>query len=339
MRTINWREILQDHHIAFIESGANVKRGELAIQCPFCGSADPSKHMGLNLETGWWSCWRNRSEHSGKSPLRLLMRLLNVPYYRARQIAGLGEDYVDPEGFDAVAARILGRGNQETARPGTQDRRFLTLDPDFQLISDKSRTRKHWNYLYAARGFNRRESDPGALADEYGLMAGVIGYWSDRIIIPYFQDHKLVTWTARAIGPATIRYKDLSIDDSILPPKETLFNFDCIAAGGKALVLVEGPLDVLKLDFYGKRFGVRAVGLSTNSIKEVQSFLLQGASEAFDQVIVMLDNATQLGIIDSIRMKQALHFLPNISVSAVPFGAKDAGDLTPAEVINWARNL
>lgn len=339
MRVIDWRGILTEHRIPYIESGANVKRGELAIQCPFCGSADPSKHMGLNLETGWWSCWRNRSEHSGKSPLRLLIKLINVPYYRARQIAGLGDDYVDPEGFDAVAARIMGRGQQETARPGTQDRRFLDLDPDFKPLTDAIRTRRHWNYLFATRGFNRQYGDVDKLCADYHLMAGVTGYWADRVIIPFYQDRKLVTWTGRAIGPATIRYKDLNRDDSLIPPKETLYNFDCIEDGGKALVLVEGPLDVLKLDFYGKRYGVRAVGLSTNSISDEQAFLLQGAGDRFDQVIVMMDNASSLGFVDSIKMKQSLYFINNITTSPVPCGAKDAGELTPSEVIYWARNL
>jgi hypothetical protein len=338
MRAIDWVELLREHNIPYITSGANVKRGEVSIQCPFCGSADPSKHMGLNLETGWWSCWRNRSQHSGKSPLRLIMRLLNVPYYRARQIAGLGDDYVDPEGFDAIAARVLGRG-QETARPGTVERRFLVMERDFQPLTSKIRTRRHWNYLFGARGFNRMADDPDKLAEQYGLMAGVRGKWEDRIILPYYQDGELMTWTGRAIADAMIRYKDLSIDESIRPPKETLYNFDCLREGGKVLVLLEGPFDVLKIDFYAKRFGVRAVGLSTNSIKETQAYLLQAAGDAFDQTIIMMDNATQLGIIDSIKMKHDLFFIKNISTAPVPFGSKDAGALTPAQVIEWARNL
>ncbi len=339
MKPINWEQILRENHIPFIESGPNVKCGELAIQCPFCGSADPSKHMGLNRETGWWSCWRNRAEHSGKSPLRLLMRLLNVPYHRARQIAGLNNDYIDPEGFDAVAARLMGRNSEQTSRPGSVDRRFLDLDPEFEVITDRIRTRKYWNYLFATRGFNRWDDDVSELCRLYGLMASTHRRWMGRIIMPYYQDRKLVTWTGRAIAPATIRYMDLSIDDSIIPPKDTLYNHDAMLEGGKALIIVEGPFDVLKLDFYGRRYGVRAVGLSTNSIKDRQAYLLQTAQDAFDRCIVMLDNATRLGVVDSMRMKQDLFFLRNLSTSPVPNGKKDAGDLTPDEVIDFAKNL
>lgn len=339
MRAFDWRRLLTEQRIPFIESGANVKRGELAIQCPFCGSADPSKHMGLNLETGWWSCWRNRSMHSGKSPVRLIMRLLRVPYGRAREIAGLGDDYVDPEGFDAVMARFMGRNPD--VRPEQIDRRFLEFDEGFTPITDAIRTRRYWNYLYG-RGFTG-SSDAGndieLLCKLYKLRAGMRGPWVDRLVIPYFQDGKLVTWTARAITPATIRYRDLDLETSLLAPKETLFNHDCMAGGGKALVIQEGPIDALKIDFYGQPYGVRSVALSTNSIQEAQTYLLQGAVDRFERVIVMMDNATKLGIIDSMRMKQQLFFLKNVSIEPVPYGVKDGGALTPRQVINWAVRL
>ncbi len=339
MRPIDWKRLLTEQRIPYIETGANVKRGEVAIQCPFCGSADPSKHMGLNLETGWWSCWRNRSMHSGKSPLRLIMRLLGVPYGRARELAGLGDDYIDPEGFDAVAARLMGRN--KNIRPEQMERRFLTLDKEFLPITDGMRTRRFWNYLYQ-RGFNGRSAagqDVDVLCKLYNLRAGTQGAWADRIVIPYYLDKKLVTWSARAITQATVRYRDLDLDTSLMAPKDTLFNHDCINGGGKALVIVEGPFDALKIDFYGEPHGVRAVAMSTNSLKDAQIYLLQVAADKFDRIIVMLDNASSLGLIDSMRMKSALFFLNNVSIEPVPYDAKDAGELTPEQTINWATSL
>lgn len=336
MRVFDWERLFKEQRVPYIESGANVKRGELAIQCPFCGSADPSKHMGVSPETGWWSCWRNRAQHSGKSPLRLIMRLLNVPYYRAREIAGLDADYVDPEGFDAVAARVMGR-NQEVIKPSGDDRRFLTLEEDFVTITPRGRTRRHWEYLFYDRGFDL-DADVALLVKLYNLKAGT-GKWSDRIIIPYYQDNKLVTWTGRAIATATIRYKDLSIDESLLAPKETLYNHDAMLVKGKALVLVEGPFDVLKIDFYGMQNGVRAVGLSTNSIKDQQAFLLQSAISNYEKVVVMLDTKSRLGVVDSMRLKQELYFIPNLVIAPVPFDAGDGGALTPDQVIEWSATI
>lgn len=336
MRVMDWERLLTEQRIPFVTSGPNVSRGELNVQCPFCGSADPSMHMGLNRETGWWSCWRNRAEHSGKSPLRLVMRLLRVPYEKAREVCGLGNDYVDPEGFDAVAARVLGRASA-TARPGTVERRFLDFADGMLPIDGRGRTRMHRDYLLG-RGFDgasRAGEDVDVLCGLYGLRAGV-GYWNGRVIIPYFQDGELVTWTGRAIGESTARYKDLDVKESVLPAKETLFNHDCIPGGGRTLAVVEGPVDALKLDFYGRPWGVRAVALSTNSVSEAQAFLLQPAADGFAETVVMMDNASALGVADSMRMRAALRFLGNVTSAPVPFGAKDAGALRPEQVIAWA---
>lgn len=340
MRALSWERVLAEHRVPFITAGPNVKRGEINIRCPFCGSADPSQHMGINLETGWWSCWRNRAQHSGKSPLRLLMRLLNVPYAQAREIAGLSNDYVDPEGFDAVAARLMGRGKD--ARPGTVERRALQLDDKFEPVTGKMRTRRYWNYLFADRGFNgssKAGEDVDVLCELYQLHAGDGWQWRDRLILPYIQDGQLVTWTGRAITPSKYRYLDLSVDESILPAKETLYNHDALLAHGKALVLLEGPFDALKVDFYGRPWGVRAVALSTNSVSDEQAFLLQAASGHFDRTLVMMDNASVLGIVDSMRLKQELRFMPNLAIVPVPAGRKDAGELTPEQATNWARAL
>jgi len=339
MRALEWERVLREQRVPYIDTGPNVKRGEINIRCPFCGSADPSFHMGLSLETGWWSCWRNRAAHSGKSPLRLLMRLLGIPYERAREIAGLGDGYVDPEGFDAVVARIMGRLKNE-GRPEQIQRRVLYLDDSFiEIEANRARTRRFWDYLYNDRGFDLYADDPRHLCKEYGLRCASGGYWGGRVVIPYLQDGELVTWTARAIMPSSARYLDLSIDQSLMAAKETLFNHDAMHAGGRVLVVQEGPFDALKTDFYGKAFGVRSVALSTNTASDDQAFLLQSAVGKFERVLIMMDNASVLGLVDSMRMRQALNFLPNLGITPVPFGAKDGGALTPDQVINWAQAL
>lgn len=340
-RIIDWITILQENRVSYVTSGPNVSRGELGIRCPFCGSADPSHHMGLNLETGWWSCWRNRAQHSGKSPIRLLMRLLAVPYNRAREVAGLSNDYVDPEGFDAMAARLL--RSDPDMRPEQVQRRFLQTPKEMVRITSDMRTRKAWNYLYSRKfdGQNRRtgEYDVDLLCDLYGLMTARTGLWKDRVIIPYYQDGELVTWSGRAIGPAEARYKTLNFDEALLSPKQTLFNYDCLVYGGEILVLVEGPIDALKIDLYGRALGVRAVALSTSTLSEDQTFAFQEAVGKFARILVMMDNASGLGLVDSYRVAQGLSFLDNVTATPVPFKSKDAGALSPSQVLTWAESL
>lgn len=338
-RVFDWRSFLREQRVPFVESGANVKRGEVNCRCPFCGSADPSHHMGLNLETGWWSCWRNRSQHSGKSPVRLVMALLRVPYSRARELCGLDAGYVDPEGFDALAARLMGRG---TGRPEEVRRRLLRMDPSFRPIRPSGASRLAYEYLRDERGFSGASGageDVDVLCDLYGLRLGA-GDFARRVVLPYVQDGELVTWTGRAIGRSSMRYRDLAKDESILPPKETLFNHDAMLAGGDVLLVVEGPFDALKADLYGAPWGVRAVALSTNSVTDAQAFLLQSALGRFRRVLVALDDKTDFGLVDSMRMKQALSFLGDaLGIAAIPEGAGDPGALTPNQAIAWAKSL
>lgn len=346
MRPLDWRSVLSEHRVPFVERGANVSRGEINIKCPFCGSADPSYHMGLNLDTGWWSCWRNRQQHSGKSPLRLLMKLLGVSYGRAREIAGLGDGYIDPEGFDALAAQLMRSGGID-GRPEEIQRRVLHLDPAFIPITDRIATRKHWNYLYG-RGFDgesRLGPDVDVLVKDYQLCACLDRrykgqHWEDRIILPYYQDGELMTWTARAIAPARVRYQDLMLSESVCGPKETLYNHDAMLEGGKALVIVEGPFDALKVDFYGKPWGVRAVALSTNSMSETQGYLIGSARQRFKRCLLMMDTAISLDIIaDGLRVAGETAGLFHLEVIATPYGAKDAGELRPKQIISWAQAL
>jgi hypothetical protein len=297
--------------------------------------------MGLNLDTGWYSCWRNRAQHSGKSPVRLIMALLRVPYHRARELAGLGEAYVDPEGFDALAARLL-RSEGMTGRPAEVRRRKLFMDESFEPIRNHGRTRKAYEYLRDERGFNGRSEageDAEVLCRLYGLRLGA-GDMHWRIVLPYIMDGELVTWTGRAMGHASIRYRDLSIEESILPPKETFFNHDAMYdREAQVLLVLEGPFDALKADFYGEPYGVRAVAMSTNTITDAQAYLLQSAWH-FDRVFFGLDNKSGFGAVDSMRIKQAVAFLGDkFGTEGMPYGAGDAGELTPREATEWAQTL
>ena len=332
MRPFNWVALLDKHRVEYVDRGANVKRGEINIRCPWCGSADPSHHLGINLENGWYSCWRNRSGHSGKSPLRLIMALLRVSYWQAREIAGLSDDYVDPEGFDAVAARVMGRQIYGNDAPKIK-REFIEMDPSFRVITDEIPTRRWWNYLWQ-RGFD----DPTAAAELYHLRAARNGDFSTRVILPYFLDGCLVTWTGRAIARSDIRYRDLSPDESIVAAKDTLYNHDAMVKGGNGLVIVEGPFDALKLDYYGRRFGVRAVALSTNSVSDQQAYMLEEHAGKFKDVSVMMDNKSGFGLVDSMKLKQRIP-VSKAHIVQVPFGRGDAGELTGAEVRDWAAAL
>lgn len=325
MRAFDWRALLDKERIPYIERGANVKRGEINVKCPWCGAADPSHHLGLNLTSGWYSCWRQRQGHSGKSPLRLLMRLLSIDYGAARALAGLGDDYIDPEGFDALAARIMGRTGAIVPPPPLPK---LTLD-EYLPIRDEPLTRRWYDYLY-----RRYFDDVEEMCEKYNLRAS---RRTARVIMPYTLEGAIVAWTGRAIGPSAIRYLDLERDASIVPVKETLYLFDHANVGGEVLCVVEGPIDALKIDAYAGEFGMHAVALSTNSIAQEQLFLLEELAEKYNEVLVIMDSKTEYGFVDSMRLKSELATLSAmVSIRETPFARSDPGELRPSEVRAWA---
>lgn len=328
--TIDWRRLLADHRVPFVERGANVSRGEINIQCPFCGSADPSQHMGLNLQTGFWACWRN-AEHRGKSPVRLLVRLLRVSVKTARELAGLDDTYVDPDGFANVVQRLL----YPPAKASVETRPPLDFPNSFRAITTSAATARHWRYLEGRRGFE----DVAKLCADYELCADIGGKWEGRIVLPYIVGGELVAWSGRAIGRAELRYRDLDSSECRVQIRETFYNVDATTDCTTALVIVEGPFDALKLDHYGKEFGVRAVALSTNSISEDQLMLIHEVSYEVPRVLVMLDTKSTLGIVDSMRMRQRLAGARNVSITSVPFNAGDAGELSPREVRAYCKEL
>ena len=334
-RLFDWLDLVHREHIEHIDRGPNVKRGEINIKCPFCGNADPSFHMGLSLTTGFWACWRNKAAHSGKSPVRLLMKLARVPFWKARQMAGLDEEYVDPEGFDAAVARIMGR-DLDIERVEQVRKDFLALPREFDLISGRGRSRRHFDYLEWTRGFDQFTAD---LIDEYTLLFANHGDFTDRVILPYITNGELVSWSGRAIGNATLRYRDLSLSECLIHPKENLYNHDAVIEGGKALVVVEGPIDALKIDFFGKGWGVRSVGLSTNSMSEEQIYLIEEASSNFDEVVFMMDSASVLGVVDSMVLRSRITHIKNCKIMGVPFGRKDAGAFTTLEAAKFVVSL
>lgn len=331
MKVLDWVSVFDANRVEYVDRGPNVKRGEINIRCPFCGTADPSHHMGINLETGWYACWRNKTAHSGKSPLRLLMALLHVSYERARDIAGFGNDYLDPEGFDTLKARLQGLGSPAKARSS----RACIWPAEFVPITGRGFSRQHWRYL-EYRGFD----DVEYLVERYRLSCTRTWPQSYRIILPFIVNGEIVTWTGRAIAASTARYLDQPLDDAAIPPKETFYNHDALVEGGEALVVVEGPVDVLKIDFYGRAHGVRAVGMSTSTMGESQTHLLAEARGRFRSMYVMGDQTnTGTGRVDSMRLRQQLGFIDGVRSLIPPYKLKDAGQMSPTQAETFAINL
>lgn len=337
MAAIDWIKLLNTNHIEYITKGSGVKKGNVVVACPFCGGSE-WHYMGIELDTGYWGCWRNKS-HRGKSPVRLLMALLKVSYETARDIAGLDESYADPEGYEAIKHNLFKKhAVMEVETDETIGRKIMELPREFEEISPtRVRHERFIRYLVEKRGFEKQHIME--LCRMYRLKAAVSGMYKDRIIMPYTIGSDVVSWTGRAIADTTLRYLDLSEEESVVPPKHTLYNFNVTRRPDKILLVHEGPFDAVKVDYYGHQLGVRSVALSTNSITEDQIYLLEEVSVNFKKVLMVMDSANSVGVVDSYRLKEQLAQIRNIGFAKIPAPFKDGGDMPRNSVIKFVKGL
>lgn len=322
MSAFDWTTFFDNHGIAYRTEGKNCKKGWAVVDCPFCGD-DTGQHMGVNPATGGWACWRDRG-HKGRSVPKLIDALLGCGWRKACELAG---DWQEPV---PIGDELL------TANAAELDREDEVLKPQpihwppsdfYSLRSTTQATLPYERYLNE-RGFGK--ADIPILARRYDLWAGLSGDWRGRLILPILgAKGRVYGWQGRAISKkAELRY--LSYPNSSLV-KKLLFNFGPAyeSKRRKVLVVVEGPVDTLKVDYYGRGEGIRAVGTLGTSFMDAQVSLLYKLCPLYDQTLILFDRGAETAAWD--LMDKLAMFSP--SMGMVPEKYDDAGALPADRVV------
>jgi hypothetical protein len=330
------REIIVEAGIPVHDKGHSVSRGNFNLQCPFCGAADKGAHMGVRLRDGWWGCWRN-ADHRGKSPVRLLVALLNKPVWEVRQLLGL---HAAPElsTFADIKARLAPRDAPSSAPEALQS---VAYPKEFKATwgLEAYSARRFREYLTSpARGFAANQLE--RLASVFSLQYATAGDFQDRVIIPYTYRGAVTTWTGRSIHRgASLRYRDLDKDSSSMFKDVLVYNYDKAALGGRALIVVEGPFDAIKGEWSAAHLGVHFVSLSTNSITEAQALQVSELSSAFDMTFVGMDTSTTFASMDSYRMVSKLRGVVDAKPLNTAALGKDFGGASVRNIINFMQGV
>jgi len=337
LAAFDWLTFLQSHRVAFVDSGPNISRGHIGVQCPFCGAADPSQHMSINLGHGGWQCWRH-NQHRGRKPARLIQALLNCSWGEALRLAGerAAPNLDDDSNFGDKIRALVG-----AAQPEEKPVHKLTFMPEMHKITEAGAGARFLRYI-EQRGYSRSEALD--LCDTYGLRYATRGPFKDRVIVPIFMEDGLANWTARAISKtSTLRYKTLSADRETaekagtpvapVPVEQTLFNYDVLADDAwvqarakQTLVLVEGPFDALRLDYMALLHGLpmRATCTFGKRVAGEQVALLGAVAGRFKRRVILLDpDAT----VDMIGLSSRLAHI-SFEFVQVPEGAGDPAEMT-----------
>lgn len=266
----DWPEFLDKHRIPYTTRGPNTPRGDISVKCPFCGDADQSDHMAISLRGDGWHCWRDQ-RHKGKHPARLIQVLIKCTMQEAIRLAGT--DKAAPADFHAqVQANLAAQGTVD------ENLRGIALPKEFKPFRDIWSAKPFLKYL---DGRGMLPTKPEDLTLVYGLHYCTSDTFKGRIIFPVHHRTKLVSWTGRTIYPSVkTRYKALTTDadtalkqgvpTAVAPINHHLLWFDeLMRCGAPILVLVEGPLDALKVNMLG-RPTVRATCMFTSMPTEQQ---------------------------------------------------------------------
>ena len=147
----------------------------------------------------------------------------------------------------------------------------------------------HRDYLQT-RGISRET------CAQYGLLAGVVGHWAQRVIIPVFYNSAVVTFQGRKISnsQAGPKYQTLLTAKSAdtfggMNIKHTIFDHDRIfqhADSNRTLTVVEGAMDAINLSQYIEGAVTCVFG---TSMSEHQAALIWQAAEKYERVVFLFD--------------------------------------------------
>ena len=313
---MDWIRFLEENNVHYVTRGPNTKKGEVSIQCPMCGDADPSEHLGVNLQSEKWGCHRDQS-HRGKSARTLIKALLGCSSTQAGLIVKQ-YSHSDPDGLEA-ALSVLEADSRGTINHEEDLVKLITqqkLGPQFHSFNQikvRGITRRFYDYL-GDRGYD----NPMEVIQHYDLRCALTGRYKDRIIIPIRLNEELLGWTSRALGSPRTAPRYLASNEDV---KTTIFNYDELKEGGNRLFIVEGPFDAIRVDNFGRHMGVRATCTFGTSVTISQIALLRALVSKYDQAWVLFDKGAE-------GPAENLAEWVNRKTARLPHGCDDPGELT-----------
>lgn len=318
---MDWEAFFKDHSVDYVTRGPNVGRNNININCPFCAD-DPSHHMGISMIEKGWGCLRCHT--AGVNPTKLLRALLGCSYNQAKIVV---QQYsaVDPDSLDEVAKLLLG----DKADKKQRKRRKLHMPQEFRSIKSKGSTARFYHYLYN-RGFYNVDK----LVKMYDLHCATTGKWKDRIIIPIYINNELVSWTTRALGKTidAPRYMALSEEDGgLINVFHTLMNWDYISKGGDLLIIVEGPFDAMKLDFYAYKYNACATCTFGTAMSNEQSMIIASMAKRFKKAVLLYDEGAAQAIFEA--QDKLMH--TNVECGFLPNNVEDPGAMSKKQVLKF----
>ena len=307
---INWRSLLTEINVSWIDKGRNVSKGNVNISCPFCMN-DPSYHLGIALNKEAYYCYRDPNRHSGRSAIRLLMRL-GQGALNAERLISKYADHDAPDPFDAP---------QPIEEP---PERMEIIWNRFESAKYDDRCLK---YLIK-RGF----PSPRLVCERYDLRVAKEGTYANRLLMPLRINGEIKSFVGRAIyDHAVLRY--LAFEKA---GPQYVYSPNAARPLSDTLAIVEGPVDALKIAYACARLPIIVAALNGKHLGPDKLLQLRelGANKKF--VIVSMDADVPLSSVYQMinAIAQAIR-PPKIGRARLPRGYVDPGEMSAEDCFKW----
>lgn len=264
--------------------------------------------MGISLTQEAFYCYRDPNRHSGRGFVSLLIRL------------GQTRD---------EAIRLL-NFHRDRSTPRVQ----IEAAPDLAKLASAwdrfalaARSQRCLDYL-AARGFE----SPATLCEQYDLRYSPEGIWAQRLLIPLHKDGEVISWTGRDVTER-LEVKYLS---KAVAGYQMVYTPDAHKPNRDTAVLVEGPLDALRLSAATRRQPYVTIALCGKGLGAQKLLAIQKASDGCSQFLVALDADVQLSLCYQVIAEVAsVVKMQFVGRGKLPPGFKDPGELPMGEILPW----
>ena len=302
---LDWRSLLSAADIEWKDRGPNCSRGNVNICCPWC--LEERFHLTISETDSVYFCYRD-SSHKGIGAHNIL-RAYRISHVKATQLEA---DYTI--GSNPELERLM---EERQLHKRSEVKKWNSFAP-------ASENDEGMAYLLK-RGFDF----PEKVADRYNLRYATKGEHRNRVLFPLSTTDAVVGWTGRALRANMVpRYW------SICEEPHTCFAGE-IADNVPTLILVEGPVDALKVNYCLPGIAT-SVALCGKSLSPDRMALLQHME--YRNILVTLDYGVSvrasISIINELRQTCRNS---QIRRAALPSTVKDPGEFTVETATTWFR--
>ena len=317
---------LEENNIEYRDKGKNCASDNIVIKCPWCLD-DPSMHLGIKVKGRFaYGCWRN-PKHRGIKPYKLVAKLLNVSYQRAKEIVGDSTD-IDTNNFkDRLVEMFTTKGvdkndNQE------EEVKIVRL---YKLAPNTLMGKIVYGYLYTRIN---NEIDIDEFIGMFNLCYSD-GYGAYRLFLPVLYNRKFVSFVGRSVSDnKNPRYLSGSRKFGVGNLKDYIYEHN---NKSRNLFITEGPFDMMRLHYLFKKEKIDADAtclFGINASKK-QKNIIEMLSNIYDKIFILFDVGFDM---IATQLKFSLS-CGNVYVSRMPSGYKDPGEIDTKGVYEIIKNV